>query len=213
MLTSWISGLAVVLVFACCCWAGDGKQRIVDEQLSYLGYLESAEAHLTAGDPAAALIELEQALSCQLRDSYVDYLGLETSGAAAHYLRGCCHALMDAPDQALVSLRAAADNGFRDTALVRTDPRLSALRKLDGFADVLAAFPNETPTDRFAGKMVVDRNFGVSMQKHRVGNFPKLGEQAPDFELDLLGGNEGGKLRLSKYRDKTPVVLVFGSFT
>ncbi|MBA3534395.1 MAG: redoxin domain-containing protein [Ardenticatenales bacterium] len=35
------------------------------------------------------------------------------------------------------------------------------------------------------------------------------GEQAPDFELPVVGG---GQLRLSELRDK-PVILHFGSFT
>ena len=45
-----------------------------------------------------------------------------------------------------------------------------------------------------------------------LGNFPKLGEVAPDFELDLLG-KEQKKLRLSAFRGKKPVMLIFGSFT
>jgi hypothetical protein len=47
-------------------------------------------------------------------------------------------------------------------------------------------------------------------QKHDVAA-PKVGDLAPDFELyDLNGENP---VRLSDFRDRKPVVLVFGSFT
>ena len=40
---------------------------------------------------------------------------------------------------------------------------------------------------------------------------PKKGELAPDFELrDASGGNP---VRLSGFRGKNPVALIFGSFT
>ena len=39
---------------------------------------------------------------------------------------------------------------------------------------------------------------------------PRLGDQAPDFELKTT---DGQPYRLSQYRGKTPVVIVFGSFT
>jgi peroxiredoxin len=40
---------------------------------------------------------------------------------------------------------------------------------------------------------------------------PKIGDQAPDFELqDIKGENP---LRLSSYQGNKPVVLIFGSFT
>jgi cytochrome oxidase Cu insertion factor (SCO1/SenC/PrrC family) len=40
---------------------------------------------------------------------------------------------------------------------------------------------------------------------------PKVGEEAPDFELPVLHGN-GETVRLSGLRGK-PVALVFGSYT
>jgi hypothetical protein len=40
---------------------------------------------------------------------------------------------------------------------------------------------------------------------------PKVGDVAPDFKLyDVSGSN---MMRLSDYRDKQPVALVFGSYT
>ena len=48
-------------------------------------------------------------------------------------------------------------------------------------------------------------------QKENNPNAPKAGDIAPDFELlDYKGEN---KVRLSDFRGKKPVVLVFGSFT
>lgn len=40
---------------------------------------------------------------------------------------------------------------------------------------------------------------------------PGLWKEAPDFELPQLGGN--GRLRLSFFRGKKPVLLIFGSLT
>ena len=40
---------------------------------------------------------------------------------------------------------------------------------------------------------------------------PKMGEEAPDFELPVLRG-EGATVRLSELRGK-PVALIFGSYT
>ena len=56
---------------------------------------------------------------------------------------------------------------------------------------------------RFDGKIAQERNA------------PKLGDAAPDFELERLdsrGQRTGERRRLSDYYDK-PVALVFGSFT
>jgi len=39
----------------------------------------------------------------------------------------------------------------------------------------------------------------------------KVGDQAPDFNLPLLGQSE--TVRLSSFRNSRPVVLVFGSYT
>lgn len=44
---------------------------------------------------------------------------------------------------------------------------------------------------------------------------PKVGEPAPDFELELLtaaGGRSGDTVTLSSYFDK-PVAMIFGSYT
>ena len=48
-------------------------------------------------------------------------------------------------------------------------------------------------------------------QKKNNPNAPKVGEMAPDFELTDITGTQ--TVRLSDYRGKRPVVLLFGSFT
>jgi peroxiredoxin len=40
---------------------------------------------------------------------------------------------------------------------------------------------------------------------------PKVGDLAPDFELNDVRGE--GRVRLSDFRGKKPVALIFGSFT
>ncbi len=48
-------------------------------------------------------------------------------------------------------------------------------------------------------------------QKKHDALAPKAGDEAPDFELcDLSGENP---VRLSAFRDKKPVALIFGSYT
>ena len=48
-------------------------------------------------------------------------------------------------------------------------------------------------------------------QKKYDANAPKEGDPAPDFELaDITGENS---IRLSDFRGRKPVALVFGSFT
>jgi hypothetical protein len=44
------------------------------------------------------------------------------------------------------------------------------------------------------------------------GDAPQVGEWAPDFELEELGGN-GKRVHLASYRGKKPVALIFGSYT
>ena len=48
-------------------------------------------------------------------------------------------------------------------------------------------------------------------QKKYDANAPKVGDQAPDFELADTGG--GTRVRLSDFKGRKPVALVFGSFT
>ena len=48
-------------------------------------------------------------------------------------------------------------------------------------------------------------------QKKNNPNAPKVGEMAPDFELTDITGTQ--TVRLSDFRGKRPVVLLFGSFT
>lgn len=61
-------------------------------------------------------------------------------------------------------------------------------------------------------KAIYWRNKEVSeWQKENNPNVPKAGELAPDFELTNVSGTQ--TKRLSEFRGKRPVVLLFGSFT
>ena len=46
----------------------------------------------------------------------------------------------------------------------------------------------------------------------REARAPNVGDKAADFELPLLGDLER-TVRLSDFRDKRPVALIFGSYT
>ena len=51
----------------------------------------------------------------------------------------------------------------------------------------------------------------VSGELGSISEGPRIGQRAPDFELP--DQKRERRLRLSQYRDKKPVVLIFGSFT
>jgi peroxiredoxin len=60
-------------------------------------------------------------------------------------------------------------------------------------------------------KILKYRNEMRVWQKKFDASAPKVGEIAPDFELrDTYGENP---VRLSDFKDKKPVGLIFGSFT
>ena len=55
----------------------------------------------------------------------------------------------------------------------------------------------------------------LAANRERLGRVPKVGEEAPNFELELLGVNKKGTgeiVRLSALRGR-PVALVFGAYT
>jgi len=67
-------------------------------------------------------------------------------------------------------------------------------------ADFEAAGPKPRPND-----VIRERNAPAD-------KLPKVGEQAPDFELAMLGMKDK-KVKLSSFAGKQPVALIFGSWT
>ena len=58
---------------------------------------------------------------------------------------------------------------------------------------------------------ITDRKSATGWQKKYDAQAPKVGDIAPDFNLrDANGQNP---VRLSDFRGKKPVALIFGSFT
>jgi len=58
---------------------------------------------------------------------------------------------------------------------------------------------------------ITDRKTATRWQKKYDVQAPRVGDLAPDFELrDAQGQNP---VRLSDFRKKKPVALIFGSFT
>jgi len=58
---------------------------------------------------------------------------------------------------------------------------------------------------------IKNRQEASAWQKKFDARAPKFGEKAPNFELrDIQGENP---VRLDDFQGKTPVVLIFGSFT
>ncbi len=58
---------------------------------------------------------------------------------------------------------------------------------------------------------ILDRQSARRWQFRYDDNAPKVGDIAPDFSL--LDSNGQNPVRLSDFRHKKPVALVFGSFT
>lgn len=55
---------------------------------------------------------------------------------------------------------------------------------------------------------------GPNLPKPKKDTAPKEGDLAPDFSLPLLGAKKAGtEIKLSTFRGKQPVALVFGSYT
>ncbi len=179
--------------------------------LDYLGRLERVEALLAGAKPDDALREAAEALRVAPQDSLWEGARPLTKGGAAQYLAACAHAAKGDVEAALKSLEAAAENGFTGAELVRADVRLKALRPDPRLGAVLGRIAGAPAKDAHAGRIVADQKFGMGLINARKGNFPRLGESAPDFELDLLEGK--GTFRLSSLRGKSPAVLIFGSYT
>lgn len=58
---------------------------------------------------------------------------------------------------------------------------------------------------------IQNRQQATAWQKHHNKLAPRVGDPAPDFTLsDIRGENT---IRLSDFRGKKPVALIFGSFT
>ena len=192
--------------------AATEEARIIRDQVAYLAMLDRAEAQLAKGDADAAIEILEKAMALDVPDSTLPRANVPTRNATAHYGLACAFAAKGDLDAARRHLRDAGRNGYRNTAFLQADPRLKEVRSLDGFDRMLENFPALDPTDDYAGKTVADAQFGMGMQMARRNNFPKLGEWAPELELERLHG-KGERLSLSSFRGEKPVVLVFGSFT
>jgi peroxiredoxin len=60
-------------------------------------------------------------------------------------------------------------------------------------------------------KAIRVRNQMRAWQKKHDALAPKVGDVAPDFELHDTGGRDS--IRLSDFRGKKPVALIFGSYT
>jgi hypothetical protein len=67
------------------------------------------------------------------------------------------------------------------------------------------------PLVRHAKKTYKDRTEFLAWQARHDVNAPKKGDMAPDFEL--LSPDGESSFRLSDYRGKQPVGIIFGSFT
>ena len=64
----------------------------------------------------------------------------------------------------------------------------------------------------FTGAMPPERRASfMQFLAERETHAPAVGAPAPDFELSKLGGPE--RVRLSAFRGRKPVALIFGSYT
>lgn len=69
----------------------------------------------------------------------------------------------------------------------------------------------EKPMIQFAQRTWRHRKQEAIWQEQYDRLAPKVGDQAPDFELVDATGDH--RVRLSDFRGRAPVALIFGSFT
>jgi peroxiredoxin len=69
----------------------------------------------------------------------------------------------------------------------------------------------DIPTVNFIRKTADYIKQAAAWQKHYDSLAPKAGGLAPDFELK--SANDESSVRLSSFKGKRPVVLIFGSYT
>lgn len=60
-------------------------------------------------------------------------------------------------------------------------------------------------------KTLESRQVATAWQKKHDIHAPRVGDEAPDFELFDIQGEQS--VRLSDFQGKNPVALIFGSFT
>jgi hypothetical protein len=87
--------------------------------------------------------------------------------------------------------------------------------QLQTFLDMLQEHLSPTDWERlqiFIDSMNPERR-GAMLRfiAQRETHAPAVGTEAPDFELLRLGSDE--RVRLSSFRNRKPVALIFGSFT
>jgi hypothetical protein len=86
---------------------------------------------------------------------------------------------------------------------------------LDNFIELLRKNLSELDFGRMmaftAGMTPERRNSMMQFLAERETLAPALGADAPDFELPRLGSAE--RVRLSQFRGRKPVALIFGSYT
>ncbi len=69
----------------------------------------------------------------------------------------------------------------------------------------------DIPTVNATRKAIVYRNKAVAWQQYHNANAPRKGEMATDFHL--WDGEGKNSVRLSDFKGKKPVALIFGSYT
>jgi len=86
---------------------------------------------------------------------------------------------------------------------------------LDTFMDLLRKNLSDTDFKRmmaFIGGMEPERRTAMTQfLAERETLAPAIGADAPDFKLPRLGSTE--QVRLSSFRGRKPVALIFGSYT
>jgi hypothetical protein len=188
-----------------------GASDALSRHLAYIQHIEVAERFLDSGQPTRAIVELTQAVNLQVPQSYISQFRLRGTGATAHYLMACAHSMMGRSEQSIRELEEAFVNGFSDRERALHDSCLGAIQEQPGFERVSSRASTFSRNDPYSGKTVPDAAFGTGLILHRKNNFPKLGELAPEINLQRSDGS--GTWMLSSLRGRKPVVLVFGSFT
>src|SRR5258705_12650990 len=92
--------------------------------------------------------------------------------------------------------------------------RRSTIRAMDFVAELkkhLSPVDFDRMTQWMIGLDSAERTAMMGFIAARETKAPAIGEEAPDFELPLRGS--GKRVRLTSFRGRWPVALIFGSYT
>jgi tetratricopeptide (TPR) repeat protein len=173
-------------------------------------------ALLNTGDPDGAIEAFRAELAGNV-DDYTANLGLgqifaerKRRDEALKHLR---LALQMRPDSAEVKLSLAECLRASGRSREARPYAQAAVESMPGSAEAHRSLAAIDDTLHFGAEAMAERKAAKAIEQDREARSegPKVNESAPDFSLPEAGSSK--TVRLGEFRGKSPVVLIFGSYT